>query len=54
MAEACQNVVSKDPLEYCGNEETEQYELEVDYTDETATGTAWFCPECEPPEEHRA
>lgn len=50
----CQNIVSKEPLEYCGNEDTEQYDLEVPYEGGTATGSAYFCDECKPPEEHQA
>ena len=53
MAE-CQNVVSTDPIEICGNEPAEKYELEVPYEGGVATGSAYFCDECEPLEEHKA
>lgn len=54
MSKPCQNVVEKRPMEYCGNEDTELYELEVPYSEGTASGSGWFCEECEPAEEHKA
>ena len=50
MSESCQSVVSKDPLEYCGNEPAELYQLEFEHEGETVTGTAHFCENHEPPE----
>lgn len=50
----CQKVLSKRPLEFCGNTPTEEYDLAVKYNGEIVTGSAQFCDECEPPAEHRA
>jgi len=50
----CQNVVSREPLEYCGNEDATEYDLAVPIDGEEKTGSAYFCDECEPPAEHKA
>lgn len=47
---SCQTVTSKDPLEYCGNEPAEEYDLEFEHEGEIVTGSAYFCEEHEPPE----
>jgi len=50
MSESCQNIVSREPLEYCNNEPATEYDLTIDTEDGVYTGSAYFCDDCEPPE----